>query len=192
MTQERSKLGIVERLADKGFVPPDDWSERSITIAEVRRLRRGALMGCFAAQIPRRVGEGNSNNLAADKFISKSIGYTYWTLWKRMVIAKHAPLRGEDLSEEEMYLYPPDSWNLLRVRAYDSEEIRQAAMTVIWVTWWDELRPRLRARQKAIATFALREGNISWGYRILTSMDSEISWIETKFMQWASRYGEAA
>jgi hypothetical protein len=159
---------------------------------EVKRLRSNAMMGCYAAQIPRRLGEASSNDLAADKFMSKAIGHTYWQLWKRMVTARNAPLRAEELADDEMYLYPPHDWQLLRVRAMDVDSVRQLAATVRWTDWWEELRPRLRARERAIATFALKNGNMGWGYRIVSSIENELDWIENKFVAWYDRYFDGA
>lgn len=188
---ERSKRGLLETYADDGFVPPDSWKADDLARVEVRRLMLLSFMGCIAAETPRRLGsDAESFELAGDKFLSKGVAHTYWKLWQRMMTAKHAPLPIENLDEDEMYLVPPETWLLLHAKAMSYESAKQKAKTVIWERWWAELKPNLLSRRRALATFALYRDKVDWGYRVVTSIGSEIEWVEGKFDDHAFRYGD--
>lgn len=193
-TKDRSKRALIERYADEGFMPPDNWTVEGLSRAEVGRLMKIAYTGCVAAETPRRLGEeAESIDLAGDRFLSKGIANSYWTLWRRLVTAKNAPLAVEDLGEDEQHFYPPDSWMILHAKAMANEEAKRMGRTVMWDRWWEDMRPRLIARRKALATFALRHERMGWGYRIIAGIGSEIEWIDGKFEDFELRYsGEYA
>lgn len=189
MAKDRSKRALVETYADQGFVPPDNWTTEALARAEVVRLRKHAFMGCIAAETPRRLGEdAESIDLAGDKFLSKGIANIYWSLWRRMVTAKHAPLPHEELGEDEQGLYPPSTWQILHSKAMSFGDAKQQGRTVLWDRWWEELHPRLLARRRALATFALRNDRMDWGYRVVANIGSEIEWVEIKFEDHDARY----
>jgi hypothetical protein len=189
VSKDRSKRALLESLADEGFIPPDNWSADGIVRVEINRLRRAAYIGAVAAEVPRRLGEGaESIDLAGDRFLSKRIANAYWTLWRRMTTAKHAPLPVEELGENEQDLYPPDTWRLLHARAASDIEARRMGRTVLWDRWWEESKPRLLARRRAIATFAVRDDRLSWGYRVVTSINNEIEWVDDRFDTFYDRY----
>jgi hypothetical protein len=188
--KHRSKRDFLNAFADLGFVPPDNWTYEAIARAEAQRVRKNAFIAAVAAEIPRRLGEhADSFDLAGDRYLSKGIAHIYYTLWRRLTAAKNAPLRAEDMTEEELQvLYPPADWDLLKTRAAAHDEARRLGRTVIWEAWWNELHPRLLARRRAIATFALKQDLLSWGYRVVSGITSEIDWVETKFEHYQLRY----
>ena len=186
---ERSAKGLLEYYADAGFTPPDNWDVESLARAEVARLSKVAFAGCIAAETPRRLGDdAESLDLAGDKYLSKGIANVYWSLWKRLTTAKHAPLPMEDLGEDEQWMYPPLTWLRLHAVAMRSEEAKRLGRTVHWETWWSDTKPRLLARRRALATFALRAERLKWGYRLVTNIGSEIEWVEGKFEMRDLRY----
>lgn len=187
----RGRRVTVEQYVDAGFIPPDNWRALGLTKVEAARLRRTAYMGMVASQYPRRLGPDiSSNMLAGDKFLSRRIAFTYFTLWQRMATGRQALLQSDDLDIDEEDLFPPSDWAGLHRRAISDDEARRAGMTVVWLDWWDELRPRLIARRSAIATFASREQKYGWGYKIVHSITYELKWIEQKFDAAVKRYGE--
>lgn len=189
MAKDRSKRALLEAYADEGFVPPDNWTTENLARVEVKRLMKHAYMGCVAAETPRRLGEdAESIDLAGDKFLSKGIANIYWSLWRRLVTAKHAPLPQEELAEDEQHLYPPSDWTILHAKAMSYEEAKRLGRTVLWDRWWEELKPRLIARRRALATYALRNERMDWGYRIVANIGSEIEWVELKFEDHDFRY----
>lgn len=184
---------VLEHYADEGFVPPDAWNRDGIARAEVKRVQRVAYIGAVAAEIPRRLGGGaESIDLAGDRFLSKRIANVYWTCWRRLTTAKNAPLRSEELDESEQDLYPPSVWSLLHARAAADDEARRAGRTVMWDRWWRDARPRLLGRRRALATFALKEEQLSWGFRIVSGISNEITWVDDKFLDWRERYVHVA
>jgi hypothetical protein len=190
VAKDRSKKAYLAKLADAGFVPPDNWDIDGIARVEARRVRGNALMACVASETARRLGaEAESVNLAGDRYLSKGIANVYFTCWRRLTVAKNAPLLVEELGEEEQHLYPPQDWKALHRLAVLNDEATRAGRTVIWDRWWQELRPRLLARRTAIATFALRESQMSWGYRVVAGIGNEIQWINDKFEDFNLRYG---
>lgn len=191
--QNPTRREVLGSFADEGFVPPDAWNRDGIARAEAKRVRKVAYMGAVAAETPRRLGAGADGiDLAGDKFLSKRIANVYWTCWRRLCTAKNAPLPAEDLGDEEQTLYPPTEWVLLHARGAADDEARRAGRTVIWDRWWDDQRPRLLARRRALATFALRTEQLSWGFRIVSGISNEIMWVDDKFRDWRDRYVHVA
>lgn len=188
MPKDRSKREFLAQFVDEGFVPPDRWTPDALARAEAARLRKNAYLGCVAAETPRRLGEVESIELAGDKYLSKGIANIYWTLWRRLTTAKNAPLPIEELGEDEMGLMPPDTWTLLHARGVVDEDARRAGRTVLWDRWWSDLKPRLIARRVAIATYSMREQNLSWGYRVVAGLSNEIEWVDGKFEDFEARY----
>lgn len=185
---ERSKRGLLEYHSDEGFIPPDHWKADDLVRVEIKRLMKNAFVGCVAAETPRRLGEADSNQMAGDKFLSKGIANTYWVLWKRHMTAKHAPLPLEEVGDDETYLIPPETWLLLHARAMGYEDAKRVGRTIIWINWWADLKPRLLARRRALATWAVMNDKLDWGYRVVTAIGSEIEWVDGKFDDYAFRY----
>ena len=189
---QRSRRNYLLEYADDGFTPPDSWRPEALAKAEVKRLMVAAYTACVAAETPRRLGEdADSNDLAGDKWLSKGLANVYWTLWRRLMTARNAPLPPEELTEAEQILFPPEGWVVLHARAVGHEEARRAGRTVLWDRYWDDLYPRLIARRRALATFALSRDLFGWGYKIVAGIGNEIEWIEMKFDEFERRYAFA-
>lgn len=178
----RGKRTELIKYADDGFAPPDKWNNMGLIRVEVRRLRASAFVAVVAAQTPRRLGKGvDSSTLAADTYLSRGIAHTYYNLWRGLCIGRRAYLPPEELGEGEQDLYPPEDWNGLYVIAAKEQEAVRVGRTVNWEEWWRELQPRLRARRRALATYGIKQQELSMGYRLVVNITRELDWIETKF-----------
>lgn len=175
----KSQREELAQYADPGFEIPEKWTRDSLTVVEARRLARFGLQACYAAEVPRRIGgDASSAELAADKKLSKRIAYVYLTLWQRLILSQRAPLPLEECPE---HLIPPTNWKHYYLVASGVDDVRQVGSTVEWVSWWNDVRPRLEARRMMMASFSTTREEWSWGYQIIGSLTNEIDWIQNKF-----------
>lgn len=183
---------VLELYNDDAFVPPDSWTNKSVAIAEARRLQRVAYAGAVAAETPRRLGLGApSAALAADKWLSKKIASAEYHAWQRLVTLSKAPLPVEDLAVDEQDLYPPATNVRLYAAAAENEDAWRLGRTVDWFEWWESEQQRLLSRRISIATFAMYRDNIAWGWRMVENISIELRTIQKRFAEYDDRYGRA-
>jgi hypothetical protein len=170
---------LLDLYADKTWIPPKTWTTLSVSKAELRRVRRNALMAGVAVDIPRRLGLDAPNVwLAADKKFARRLLNVYWTTWRMLVYSKQSPFPPEGVGIGEDELIPPHNWVDLLYIAGEDEAARRAGRTVIWHDWWNEYLPKLEKRRRVIASFAHFADEPRWGWRVLTEIGHEIENVE--------------
>lgn len=180
----RSRRQFIEQYADEDFELPADWETDALTIVEAKRICKFGLVACYAAEFPRRLGvEASGLDLAADKRLSRRIAYVYLGLWKRYTMSTHAPLPLEECPPD---LVPPGTWRSYHAQAASEDDVRRKGASVVWESWWEDVRPRLLARRMMMATYAIYQNELNWGYRIVTSLTDEVGWIDDKFASYRS------
>lgn len=174
-TTDRSRYATLSAFADDGFQYPDTWNRTELAMSEIKRVKRLTFMATYAAQVPRRLGpDATPQELTVDKRTANRVGHTYLRLWQWLVVER-GPMPAWDLPDA---FHPPDDWRATLKLAASDQDARRAGASVEWRPWWTDLRPRLLGRRAGVATFALREGHLDWGYRLVTGLSRELSWVE--------------
>jgi hypothetical protein len=169
---------ILKQYADDTFNPPTDWSTGGLAMSELQRLRRVALMAAVAAQFPRRLGpDALAFELAADKKLSRQIGFNAYRCWQQLVSYKGL------LTEDELppMLSPPETWRETMKAAQSDDNARKEGAVVLWKPWWAGARGALVGRRAALATYAIKAGCVLWGTRIVSSITAELNYVSIAF-----------
>lgn len=134
---------------DLDGVGPREELERG----EVARLERALAVVIYAGSIPRRIGgEVSDEELALDKKRARRTGH-----------ALNQALRG---------------WKKTRVNLEMSPEVKAEGAVIDWQRWGEAHLTELRNRLACLATWAIRNGEESWGKQAVVKLENEINWVE--------------
>lgn len=104
-------------------------------------------MAVVAASIPRRKGfDASSQELRADKKVSRVIGQTYFDLWKRY---RQAGWLGEGRPQ---FI---EDWRDFGVDARNYEESRIAGSSIVWKDWIPNRQGIAETERSRVARYAL-------------------------------------
>jgi hypothetical protein len=160
MEYQLDSLGLPRDLPD-GPTKQSVEIARRITGTDAQRLRVWTYAAAIAMNFPRRLGpDANSEELAADKKISKRVCHLYHLTWSNMYAHREAP--------------QPPTWGDWDVASEDARIRRQGATVV----WSEKLPELIRVVENRIALVETQEAPIGqlkkWRKRRLHLLQYEL------------------
>lgn len=145
-----------------------DLTPRVAADAEFRRVRATLYMACFVETIPRRLGgSADRLDLRLDKKAARQVQSCYLGLWQ-----EHERF-GTDNE------YPAPAWNhrteRLKFGLAANSLQRRAGAIVEWLPWTSQRIVDLELRLAVLATIALRDDELAWGWCYCSMVEREAS-----------------
>lgn len=150
---------------------PKTWSAETIIVEEIERLVETEFLATEAADMPRRLGkDATPRQLSADKKVSRSMAHA-----ARMSLRAWAT---------EIATVPTKGSGKSTIVQARQEAIRVEAARVNWQWFVDDAVSVMMLRCRLVASWAIDNGNRSFGNRAISRYLSEIS-----HMQYATKGG---